>query len=158
MMLDTAQKDLNNKEIKDSKIIEVDDYLVLISSLLQKKISLNSNIAVALDIKHLKNDRQNLTEVRNVYLSLSNFISKIEIPDRIHNKIIQYSISLKDNFTLTVHLDCKLNASEIEQVIKIRHENKVINYLYSELNSYFKIIVPIKKSKIQQNSYNKRDH
>jgi ribosomal 50S subunit-recycling heat shock protein len=158
MMLDTAQKDLNNKEIKDSKIIEVDDYLVLISSLLQKKISLNSNIAVALDIKHLKNDRQNLTEVRNVYLSLSNFISKIEIPDRIHNKIIQYSISLKDNFTLTVHLDCKLNASEIEQVIKIRHENKVINYLYSELNSYFKIIVPFKKSKIKENRYNKRDH
>lgn len=158
MMLDTAQKDLNNKEIKDSKIIEVDDYLVLISSLLQKKISLNSNIAVALDIKHLKSDRQNLTEVRNVYLSLSNFISKIEIPDCIHNKIIQFTISLKDNFTLTVHLDCKLNASEIDQVIKIRHENKVINYLYSELNSYFKIIVPIKKSKIQQNSYNKRDH
>lgn len=143
-MLDTAQKDLNNKEIKDSEIIEIDDYLVLINYILQNKLSLDSSITVALDIKYHNNNQQSLTKVKNIYFVLSNIISKIQIPKCIQNKILQFTISLKDNFTLTAHLDSKLTASEIDQVIKIRRENKVINYLYSELNSYYKLIVPIK--------------
>lgn len=142
-MLDTAQRNLSNKEKKGSKIIQIDDYLFFINHIIQKKLSLKSNITVALDIRYNNNAPHNLTKVKNIYFALSNIISKIEIPNFLKEKILLFTISLKDNFTLTAHLDCKLNATEIDQVIKMRHQNKVINYLYSDINSYIKIIVPI---------------
>lgn len=130
------------QNFKQSRTVVTNDYLLLLSSLLQQKFELLTFAPVTLNIDLTEHNIRNLQLVKSAYYKTKQIFPILEIPFFIKNSTEQFTLSAEEDYILTIHLDKALSEKQVEEVIHLRKNTQSISYIYSEINNLFKIVIP----------------